>query len=218
MDRTEHFIRSPRYISFHSTQTLDSTHLAIGPYDPMFRLRVHSATNGLLSCPENMFSIIRVDHFTNHRHINGTFLRGQPVDAMEFVRPSHAIRNEVPIIVAHVGDALGLFKPGFTFLQVARQCLAFFLGAFAFSDIGNYAHVLKTARAISSGMRNGMDVLDDAVGEENSMLDIQVHAVLCGTIPELSQSVPVLRVNSVEYQIECRIRFSCEAQYFVSLV
>ncbi len=65
--------------------------------------------------------------------------------------------------MAHVGDALGLFKPGFTFLQVARQCLAFFLGAFAFSDIGNYAHVLKIARAISSGMCNHVDIFDNIV-------------------------------------------------------
>jgi len=34
-----------------------------------------------------MLSILRVDHFAKHRHINRTFLRVQPVDAMEFVRP-----------------------------------------------------------------------------------------------------------------------------------
>src|ERR1700733_2071577 len=113
---TEHFIRSPRCISFHSTQTLDSPHFAGGPNDPMFRVRVHSATNGLLSCPENLLSIVRMDYFANHCDINGTFLRSQPVDAIEFVRPNYPIRIEVPIIVAHVRDALGLFKPGFAFL------------------------------------------------------------------------------------------------------
>src|ERR1700756_2197900 len=197
---------------------MDSTHFAIGPYNPMFRLRVHSAANGFLSCPENMFSIIRVDHFTYHRHINGTLLRGQSVDAIEFVRPGHAIRNEIPIVVADVGDALRLFKPGFTFLQVARQCLALFLGAFAFSDVGNYAHVLEIARAVSSGMRNGVDVPDGAVRQQNSMLDIQVHAVLRGAIPELLHAISVLGVNSVEYEIERRIRFSCEAQNCVGFV
>src|SRR5258708_12431745 len=101
----------------------------------MFRLRVHSATNGLPRCPENMLSVIRMDHFADHCHVNGPFLRSQPIDAIEFVRPSHAIRNEVPIIVADVAYALGLFKPGFTFLQVARQCMPFFLGAFPFSAI-----------------------------------------------------------------------------------
>ena len=81
-------------------------------------LRVHSATNGLLSGPENMVAIVRVHHFANHRHINRTFSRSQTVNAIEFVRPGHAIRDEVPIIVAHVGNALGFFEPGFAFLQV----------------------------------------------------------------------------------------------------
>ncbi len=66
--------------------------------------------------------------------------------------------------MAHAGDPLGLFKSGLTFLQVARQCLAFFLGAFAFGDISNYAHVLEVAGAISSGMRNRVQVLDDTIG------------------------------------------------------
>ncbi len=80
------------------------------------------------------------------------------------------------------------------------------------TELGNYAHVLRIARAIFSGMRNRMDILNDTVGEENSMLDIQVHAVLRGTIRQLSHTVQVVGVNSVENQIECRIRLSCEAQ------
>jgi len=85
-------------------------------------------------------------------------------------------------------------------------------GAFAFGNVGDYAHVLEIAGAISSGMRNRVDVLDDTVWHENSMLDIQVHAVLRGTIRELSHAFQVFGVNSVEYQIERRICFSCEAQ------
>ncbi len=50
------------------------------------------------------------------------------------------------------------------------------------------------------------------------MLDIQVHAVLRGTIPDLLQALPILGVNSVEYEVERRIRFSCEAQNSVSFV
>src|SRR5690348_5804261 len=99
-------MRSPGCISFHSAETLDGSHFTIGTNDPVFRLRMHAATNGLLSCPENMLAIIRVDHFANQRHVNGTFLRSQPVNAIELVGPSNAIRDEVPIIVAHVGDAL----------------------------------------------------------------------------------------------------------------
>src|SRR6201993_3402071 len=50
------------------------------------------------------------------------------------------------------------------------------------------------------------------------MLDIQVHAILCGTIRQLSHTVKVIRVNSIEYQVEGRIRLSCEAQNFVGFV
>ena len=50
------------------------------------------------------------------------------------------------------------------------------------------------------------------------MLDIQVHAVPCGTLSDLSHAVQVFRVNSVEDLIERGIRFSCEAQNSVSLV
>lgn len=92
----------------------------------MLRLCVHSVSHSLVSCPENMLSIIRVDHFANHRHVNGTFMRTQPVDAIKLVGPSHAIRGEVPFIVPHVSDSLGFFKPGFAFLQSERQGLALF--------------------------------------------------------------------------------------------
>src|SRR6202047_2021410 len=53
-------------------------------------------------------------------------------------------------------------------------------------DHGDYAHVLEIAGAISSGMRNGVDILDDTIGQQNSMLDVQVHAVLRGTIRQQS--------------------------------
>jgi hypothetical protein len=56
-----------------------------------------------------------------------------------------------------------------------------------------------------------MDVSDDPVWQENSMLDIQIHAASCGTVPKVLQAVAVLWVNSVECQIECGIGFSCEA-------
>src|ERR1700740_1777087 len=67
-------------------------------------------------------------------------------------------------------------------------------------------------------MGNRVQVLDIAIGQENSMLNIQTHAVLCGTIPDLSHAIQVLRVNSVEYQVERRIRFSREAQNSVGFV
>jgi len=50
------------------------------------------------------------------------------------------------------------------------------------------------------------------------MLDIQIHSAPSGAIPELLQAVPVVGVNSVEYQIERKVRFSCEAQDSASFV
>ena len=50
------------------------------------------------------------------------------------------------------------------------------------------------------------------------MFNIQVHTILSGTVPEFLQPVAVLGVNSVKYQIECGVRFSCEAQNSVGLV
>src|ERR1700758_4718071 len=50
------------------------------------------------------------------------------------------------------------------------------------------------------------------------MFDIQIHAVLSSAVFELLQAISILRVNSFEYQVECRICFSGEAQNSVGLV
>src|SRR4029077_16474707 len=50
------------------------------------------------------------------------------------------------------------------------------------------------------------------------MLDIQIHTIVSRSVPNLLQAMPVFGVNSVEYQIECGVRFSCEAQNSVGLV
>src|SRR5580692_13012504 len=50
------------------------------------------------------------------------------------------------------------------------------------------------------------------------MLDVQVHAVLRGTIRQLSHTVQVVRMNSIENQVESRIRLSRETQNFVGFV
>src|SRR6266481_754729 len=93
LDSTKHFIRPPRCVSFHGAQTVDSAHFPFGLNDAMFSVGAHFAMKGLLSCPEDKLSIFRVDHFANHRHVYGTFLRTQPIDAVQLVGPSHAIRS-----------------------------------------------------------------------------------------------------------------------------
>src|SRR6202041_3382952 len=100
------------------------------------------------------------------------------------------------------------FKSCFAFLKAPGQCLALVIGSFAFGDVCYYTGIFEVAGVVSSGMCNYMNMFDDPVRQENSVFNIQVHAVLSGTIPELEQAVPVLRVNSVEYQIKIG-RASC---------
>src|SRR5579864_6023647 len=50
------------------------------------------------------------------------------------------------------------------------------------------------------------------------MFDIQIHAVLSSAVFELLQAISILRVNSFEYQVECRIGFSCKTQNLVGFV
>jgi hypothetical protein len=70
----------------------------------------------LFRSPKYILSILRVDYFAHDRQVNGAFLRRQPQDAAVFVRHDQAIGLKFPYPLADVGDALGLFKPGFTFL------------------------------------------------------------------------------------------------------
>ena len=114
--------------------------------------------------------------------------------------------------MTHMSDALGIFKPGIAFFQLPSQCLSFLVRALAFRRVAKYAHVLEIARAISSGMRNRVDVFDDAARQHNSVLDIKVHAALDGTLLELLHAITVFRVDSVEYQIESGICFMTETQ------
>src|SRR6202030_627651 len=107
-----------------------------------------------------------------------------------------------------MGDALGFFKPGLAFLEAQGQCLAFVIGSFAFGDVCYYTGIFEVAGVVSSCMCDYMDVSDDTVWQENSMLDIQIHAVLRSAISDLLQAVPVVGVNSVEYQIKRRIHLS----------
>src|ERR1700730_16661897 len=115
LDRTKHFIRSARGVSFYCAQTVDSADFAVGTNDTMFSDRARFTMKRLLSCPKNKLAIFGMDHFANQRHVYGTFLRIEPIDAVEFVRPSHSILEEVPVIVANAGDALRFFNPGFAF-------------------------------------------------------------------------------------------------------
>src|SRR5579863_2028045 len=125
----KHFTGSSRRISFHSTETLNSTHFAVGTNDAMLGRCGHAATSGFVSFPKNTLSIVRVDHLADHRHVNRASLRIQSIDAIEFIGPNHATRDEVPFVVPDVSKPLRLFEPGVAFFQLASQRLSFFVRA-----------------------------------------------------------------------------------------
>ena len=172
---------------------------------------MYANSNLLVYCAVESFSVTRMDEPANRFNIHTAFLRFEPKYSIGLVGPDDLACLKIPIPIADMGDTLSLFKSCFAFLKAPGQCLAFFLGLFAFSNVCNYADVLEIARVVPSGMRDHMDVSDGAIWQQNLMLDIQVHAVLRGMISKQLHTVEILGVNSVEYQIERRIRFSCEA-------
>src|ERR1700722_9211763 len=119
LGRTKHFIRSAGGITFYGAHAVNRPNFAVGTNETMFNVGSNSAMKRLLSCSEDAFAIFRVNHFANFRQIDGALPWVQSIDAVDFVRPSHPILNEIPGIVANVRNALGFFEPGVAFLQFA---------------------------------------------------------------------------------------------------
>src|SRR5580698_8187689 len=172
---------------------------------------MHADSNLLVYCAVESLAVIGVDEAANRFNIHTAFLRFEPEYSIGLVRPDDPAGLKIPIPIADMGNTLSFFKSCFAFLKAARQCLAFVIGLFAFGNVCYYAGIFEVAGVVSSGMCDYVDVSDDPVWQENSVFHIQVHAVLSGTISKLLQAVAVLGVNSVEYDIECGIRFSREA-------
>src|SRR5580692_544004 len=119
LDGAEHFIRPSRSVPPRIGPAMHRAHFSIRTNDPMFCVCRHSGEKGLLCLPEHRFSIFRVDHFSKHRYVDGTFLRRHPINTIGLVRPGQATRLEVPVPVSDVGDSLSFFKPGVTVLEAA---------------------------------------------------------------------------------------------------
>src|SRR5580700_5861704 len=197
---------------------LNGTHFSTWTDDPMLMNGMYADSNLLVYCAVESLAVIGVDQPANRFNIHTAFLRFEPEYSIGLVGPDDLARLKIPIPIADMGDTLSFFKSCFAFLKAPGQCLTLVIGSFAFGDVCYYTGIFEVAGVVSSGMCNYMNTFDDPVRQENSVLNIQVHAVLSGTIPELLQAVPVLRVNSVEYQIQSRIGFSCETQNLVGFV
>src|SRR5580698_5192523 len=197
---------------------LNGTHFSIRADDPMLVNGMYADSNLLVYCAIKSVAVIGVDEAANRFNVHRAFLWVEPEYSIGLVGPDDLARLKIPIPIADVGNTLSFFKSSFAFLKAPGQCLTLVIGSFAFGDVCYYTCIFEVAGVISSSMCDYMNMLDDPVRQENSVFNIQVHAVLSGTIPELLQAVPVLRVNSVEYQIKRRIGFSCKTQNFVGFV
>src|SRR5580700_2793616 len=197
---------------------LNGTHFSTWTDDPMLMDGMYADSNLLVYCAVESLAVIGVNQPANRFNIHTAFLRFEPEYSIGLVGPDDLARLNIPIPIADMGNTLSFFKSCFAFLKAPGQCLTLMIGSLVFGDVCYYPGIFEVAGVVSSGMCNYMNTFDDPVRQENSVLNIQVHAVLSGTIPELLQAVPVLRVNSVEDQIKRRIRFSCETQNLVGFV
>src|ERR1700731_2425963 len=139
LGRTKHFIRWAGGITLYGAHTMNSSDLAVRTNETMFNVGGNFAVKGLLSCAKDELSIFHVNHFANLRQIDGALLRIQSVDAIDFVRPNHPILDEVPRVMANIGNALSFFKPGVAFLQLARNLLQCSFRTLALSNVLNGA-------------------------------------------------------------------------------
>jgi hypothetical protein len=114
----EHLIGPARCVCLQIALAVHRAHVSAGTNDRTIRCSASGRTPPRMASPDGL-PIVRVDHFAYCRQVYPTFLRHEPIAAVSFVRPGHAIRIEVPYPVADVGDALGFFKPGLAFLQGA---------------------------------------------------------------------------------------------------
>src|SRR5580700_8125183 len=190
---------------------LNGTHLSTRTDDPMLVNRMYANSNLVVYCAVESLAVIGVDQPPNRFNIHTAFLRFEPEYSIGLVGPDDLARLKIPIPIADMGNTLSFFKSCFAFLKAPGQCLAFVIGLFAFGDVCYYTGIFEVAGVVSSCMRNYMNVSDAPIRQEHSMLDIQIHAILSSAVPNLLQAMPVFGVNSVEYQIECGVRFSCEA-------
>src|ERR1700723_2923504 len=190
---------------------LNGTHFSTWTDDTMLVNGMYADSNLLVYCAVECLAVIGVDEPANRFNIHTAFLRFEPEYSIGLVGPDDLAGLKIPIPIADMGDTLSFFKSCFAFLKAPGQRPALVIGLFAFGDVCYYTGIFEVAGVVSSCMRNYMNVSDAPIRQEHSMLDIQIHAILSRAVPNLLQAIPVFGVNSVEYQIECGVRFSCEA-------
>jgi len=118
------------------------TDFAAGTNNPKLSNGVRSGRKVGVYSSEEGLSVIRVNHFSHPGQVHRTFLRLQTKDAIRLIRPDDLLCLKVPFPMTHMSDALGFFKSGVAFFQLASQRPGFLVGALAFGHVANHTHVL----------------------------------------------------------------------------
>jgi hypothetical protein len=70
LDCAEHQVGSSRDVLLQVSQAVHGTHLAAGTNDAVFGVAPLACRNSLLGRPEDVLSILGVDHFADRRDLN----------------------------------------------------------------------------------------------------------------------------------------------------
>src|SRR6185369_11217879 len=99
----------------------NEAYLAAGPDDAVFDVVSQPAVHRLGHGRGPPLTVGGVEHFLNVTKAEAALLRRQPEDAIGFVRPGIAIRDEIALPVADVGDPLCGLQPALTLCEVAKH-------------------------------------------------------------------------------------------------
>src|SRR5580698_3093536 len=84
LNSAKHLTGPSRRIPFDSAEAMNSAHVTVGANDSMLSHRRYAAADGFIRFSKNSIAIVRVDHFADQRHVNGSILGRQSIDAIEF--------------------------------------------------------------------------------------------------------------------------------------
>ncbi len=118
---TEHASRLARFVPEHVAQTVDEAYLAARADDAIFDVVPLSTLKGFHHGGGPALPIGGMQHVLNVPKAEAAVLRRQTEDAIRFVRPRVAIREEITLPVPDVRDVLSRFESALALAQVAKH-------------------------------------------------------------------------------------------------
>src|SRR5260370_6253576 len=111
----EHAKEPARLVPDHIALTTHEAHLAVGPGNAIFDVVAPATPKRLRHGCRPRLTGCRVEQLLDVVKRQDAFLRPQAQDAVLLVRPRVAVRRELALPVADVGDPLGLFESALAF-------------------------------------------------------------------------------------------------------